>query len=528
MKKSWLLVCLILLFATAASAIDKDDMTVSVDAVSSTITDLQKGYAEFNVSVKNNGDETETFRFLYLDPPNWYATLLPDPASKDIKLAPGDTGSYHMYVKPSSYKEETIGIRAMIRAVDSNFINNDAILRVKVGKPNTPEVPPDADFDVTVSVPAQMDPRGTYNVVVSIQNNNKRLLDGVNIKLDSTFVSDDTNVTVQPNESKSISFAVLLMDNIKPQKDQLQVTVNYNGEEFYSQAHNFEVVKYVLPFDTSIDVEKRFLKEVRTITITNKGNALKEDTVRIETSLKEKFFSSSLPKFGSVKEDGKYYFTWDVSLEPDASTTIVLTTSYRLLLLLALVIIALLAYKIAMSNPLVVKKKMISVNKQHGGAISDLSVVILLRNRSKEHISKLRVIERVSPMVKLKTDSFAGSMHPVKMHEHDREGTLLEYRFGELAPGDERIIKYRVYSKLHIFGTLTIKPTVVEFFKKNNAKKTSRSRAVSISTDEPVKKQDSAQSKPKAHVHAGHGHEHGGHHEHPPRHESHLEKYGKK
>lgn len=525
MKKSWLLLSLVLLFSSMVSAINTNDVFVRVEAVNSTITDA-KGFAEFNIYVTNNGDAAENFRFLYLDPPNWYATLLPDPASKDMKLAPGDTGMYHLYVKPSSYKEETIGIRAMIRAVDSQFINDDAVLRVKVGKPKTPEVPPNADFDVSVSVPAQMDPRGTYNVVVGIQNNNKRLLDGVNIKLNSAFITDDTNVTIQPNETKSISFAVILMDNIKPQADQLQVTVNYNGEEFYSQSHNFEVVKYVLPFDTEVDLDKSFLKEVRTIMITNKGNALKEDVVRIETSLKEKFFSRSVPKFRTLKEDGKYYFEWDASLDPDESMSITMTTSYRLLLLLALVIIALLAYKIAMSNPLVVKKKMISVRKEHGGAISDLSVVILLRNRSKEPISKLRVVERVSPMVRLKTDSFAGSMHPVKMHEHDKEGTLLEYRFGELAAGDERIIKYRVYSKLHIFGTLTIKPTVVEFFKKNNAKRMSRSRSISLTTDEPEKKAAPAVHKPGEHEQHRSDNVH--HAEHPARHESHLEKYGRK
>jgi hypothetical protein len=176
---------------------------------------------------------------------------------------------------------------------------------------------------------------------------------------------------------------------------------------------------------------------------------------------------------------------WDVSLEPEESTKIMLSTSYRLLLLVALVIIALLAYKIGKSNPLIVRKKIMSVHKQ-GGAISNLAVVIYLKNRGKETISKLRVVERVPGMVQLKTDSFAGSMHPVKMHSHNKEGTLLEYRFAEITAGDERIIKYKVYSKLNIFGSLVIKPTVVEFFKKNGAKRTSRSNRLTVSAEEPV------------------------------------------
>jgi hypothetical protein len=398
-------------------------------------------------------------------------------------------------------------------------------MRIKVGK-TASGIPPEPDFDVDVSVPAQMDPRGTYNILVDITNNNERLLKDVNIKLASKFITEDTLVTVEPGETKSISFAVLLMENIKPQQDQLHITVNYDDIEFYSADHNFEVVKYVLPFETDIQVEKRFLKQVRTITITNKGNTVKADAVRLETSLKEKFFSHSTPKFKAVKENGKYFFSWDMSLEPEESATIRLSTSYRLLLVLALIIIAILAYKIATSNPLIVKKKIMSVHKEHGGAISDLSVVILLKNRGKEPISKLRVVERVSSMVRLKKDSFTGSMHPVKMHEHAREGTLLEYRFGELAAGDERIIKYKVYSKLHIFGTLTIKPTVVEFFKKGNIQKSSSSREVSITTEERIPKTKPTATKHKEHKKEEHSEEpeHKEHTHHKAEHKEHHHK----
>jgi hypothetical protein len=497
---------LMLLSAFAYAQTTTSAFFVGVEAVNDKIMDPADDFAEFVITVENKGSETDTFKLLYLEDPKWSYQVLPGPASKQIDVAPGEAGEIRILVKgnvdPGRYSVK-VSVQSMSTG---NILDN--VMRIGVGK-SAPGVPPDPDFDVDVSVPAQMDPRGTYNVVVDIKNNNELLLEDVNIKLASKFITEDTLVTVEPNEAKSISFAVLLMENIKPQEDQLHVTVNHDGVEFYSADHNFEVVEYVLPFDTRIDVDKRMLKQVRTITITNKGNTLKSDTVRLETSLKEKFFSRATPKFKAVKEDGRYFFAWDVSLEPEESMTITLTTSYRLLLLLALVIIAILAYRIAMSNPLIVKKKIMSVHKEHGGAISDLSVVMLLRNRGNEPITKLRVIERVSSMVKLKKDSFAGSMHPVKMHEHSKEGTLLEYRFGELAPGDERIIKYKVYSKLHIFGTLSIKPTVVEFFKKGNIKKSSCSREVSITTEERVPK-----TKPMAKKHPEHKKEKHGSHKH--------------
>ncbi len=111
----------------------------------------------------------------------------------------------------------------------------------------------------------------------------------------------------------------------------------------------------------------------------------------------------------------------------------------------------------------------------------------------------MRIIERITKMVTLKKDSFEGSMHPVKMHSHGREGTLLEYRFAELGAGDERIITYKVHSQLHMFGNIIIKPTIVEFKKKSGAKMKSRSNQISIHTEEPEHKEKKKHKKHSDH-----------------------------
>ncbi|NQU78311.1 hypothetical protein HQ545_00935 [Candidatus Woesearchaeota archaeon] len=489
MKKTFvILLGLFLIFSTIAYAdvITPKDVLIRVDAINNKITDLDKGYAEFNISITNNKDSTDSFKMLYLDPPNWYAQILPGTSARTVKLAPGDTGSIHMFVRPDKLKRGTYGIRALVQAIGTNYVYDDAVLRIVVGV-DEDEIPPEPDLDVDVSVPAQMDPTGTYTVLVNIANNNKRLLENVKVSISSSIIADSTNVTIQPEDTKSISFAVLLMDNIKPQKDSLAITVDYEGEVFHDSVHNFDVVEYLPPFQTDIEVEKKWLKQIRTIRITNTGNALKSDSMRLETSLKERFFSNSDPKFRIVEQDKKSFLVWDASLEPDESMDITLTTSYRWLVLVAILIIVLLALRFAIPSPLLVKKKLRSVHKSHGG-IADFSVIIYLQNRSKTALTNIRVVERVTKMVELKHDSFAGSLHPAKMHKHDNEGTLLEYRFGELAPGDERIIKYKAHSKLHIFGDITIKPTVVEFISGKGIKRKSRSRELSISTEETKEK----------------------------------------
>ncbi len=501
MKKRALAIILLMTFLCSAFALAQvvtpSTFFVTVEYVSDKIPNPDKDSADVYIVVKNSGKETDTFKLVYLEDPKWSYQALPSPLDKEVTLAPGEEGKIHLLVK-GNVNPGLYGVKVSMRSENTgNVISN--VMRIRVGD-SSPELSPNPDFSVDVSVPAQMDPRGTYNVIVNIHNKNKRLLEDVEIKLDSKILSEDTTVTVNPDESKSVSFAVLLMDNIQPQADQLQVTVNYDDTEFYSQTHNFEVVEFVEPFIKAIDVKKSFLKQERFINIKNVGNTLKEDTVMLETSLKERFFSSSKPKFNAVEQDGKYYFAWDMSLEPEQSADIYLKTSYRWLLLIAIIIIGFIAYKAATSNPVIVKKKIMSM-KRHGGAVSDFSVVILLKNRSKEPVSKIRVVERVTKMVHLKNDSFVGSVHPVKMHTHDREGALLEYRFGELAPGDERLIKYKVHSNLHIFGTITIKPTVVEFVKRNGAMKKSRSNTISLNTEEVTEA-----PKPKHHSNPDHKH----------------------
>lgn len=489
MKKRALFLPIVLLTIVLLSGIVNAQLVVSpktffveVEAVNDIILNPVKDFADFYVVVENKGSQIESYKLLYLDDPKWSYQALPDPLAKTITVAPGEKGRIHILVK-GAVDRGLYGVKVSVQSLSTgNRIDN--VMKIRVGEPPKKE-PPKPDFGVVVSVPAQMDPRGTYNVVVALENKNERLLEDVSIQLAGRLITEETKITVGPNETKSVSFAILLLDNIEPQESSIYVTVSYEDQHFYDAEHAFKVVEFVPPFTTDIKVDKKFLRQNRLITITNEGNTIKTDAVRIETSLKEKFFSSSKPKFRTLKEDGRYFFAWDVSLEPDEATQIKLSTSYRLLLLIALVIIALLVYKIGTSNPLIVKKKIMSVHKQ-GGAISNFAVVIYLKNKGKETISKLRAVERVPGMVQLKTDSFAGSMHPVKMHAHNKEGTLLEYRFAELTAGDERIIKYKVYSKLNIFGSLVIKPTVVEFFKKNGTKRKSSSNRLTVTAEEPA------------------------------------------
>lgn len=512
MKKSLVILIAVLLlvpaFSVSAEVMDTKLFNIWVEPVKDKILDKEDGYGEYYLKIENRFSEPETFKFAFLDPPNWKEQLLPNPNQRSLTVDPGETDQFHFYVRPSRAPDGVQPVSIILRSEVTGITFREGF-HIQYGEKETPAIitPPDPDMNVSVSVPAKMDPRNMYNVVVKLQNNNERFLENVTVTLESENINDKTVVDVDPEASKGISFAVLFNEDLPPQEDSLHVVVSYDGEKFYDAHHKYEVVEYIPPFEIEVDVEKKLWRRDRTITITNNGNTEKSDNVRLETSLRERFFSSSDPEYEVLQEDDKQYMTWPVSLGPGESTEIGVKTSYRWLWIPILLILVYFAYLIKSLNPVVVKKKFQSVKKQHG-AVSEMAVAVYLKNTGKKPVTNVRVIERITKMVSLKKDSFEGSMHPVKMHSHKDEGTLLEYRFAELGPGDERILKYKVHSRLHMFGNIVIKPTVVEFKKWTGRKMKSRSNSISIHTDKPEKEE----SEHKKRSHKKHKHHHKVHH----------------
>ena len=514
MKKSLGLLVAVFMLISAfsifcnAEVMDTKLFNIYVEPVNDKILDKENDFGEYYLTIENKWTESETFKFVFLDPPNWKEQLIPNPNIRELTVGPGDTQQFHFYVRPSRAYDGVQPVSIIIRSEVTGITFRKGF-KIQYGEKDTPAIVelPDPDMDVSISVPAQMDPRNMYNIVVNLKNNNELFLENITVKLSSKNINDETVVSIDPNESKGINLAVLFNEDLPPQKDSLYVSVMHNGKSFYDESHNYEVVEYLPPFDIDVQIKKKIWKRDRTITITNSGNTEKSDSVRLETSTRERWFSKSTPEFEVLKDGNKQYMSWPITLEQNESVTITVKTSYRWLLLPIFLILLYFAYLIKKLNPVIIKKKFQSVKKQHG-AVSEMSVAIYLKNTSKYPVTNVRVIERITKMVALKKDSFEGSMHPVKMHSHGREGTLLEYRFAELGPGDERILKYKAHSRLHMFGTIMIKPTVVEFKKRSGVKMKSRSNSITMQTDkvddEPEKKKKSSTAGPTEHKHKVH------------------------
>ncbi|MBI4739856.1 hypothetical protein HY772_10080 [Candidatus Woesearchaeota archaeon] len=441
----------------------------------------QNDFAEFEVLIKNTQDFEDTFRVLPFEDPKWTHQLIPlDDFTYGKKISRGGRATLRLLVKPTGLELGRYNVKLTVKS-ETTQKTVDAILRLRITKPALSLRP---DFNARLLVPAQVDPRQRNTVKILLRNNNALDLENISIVLSSNLVNKQTGVNLGGIEEKAVEFTVALDPYTTPQKDTLRVVVVHNEKTVLDARQDYQVVEFIPAFKQEVSTTKKLWKTQRSITLTNEGNVRKEETARLETSTRESLFTTSLPAAKIVTQKDKKYYTWKVALDPKQSTTILVTTNYRFLAGLLVVIMVGLVYFYATRKYLVVRKSVKSIKKSHG-AITEAKIVLHIRNRTNKPVQDVRVVERVPKIFAVKKDGFEASPHPSKIHLSDKEGTVMDFHLHDLDARDERIINYTVTPKLHIFGDMPVKPTIVEYKAKNGKKQTTKSNTLHIPSERP-------------------------------------------
>ncbi|MFQ5474298.1 MAG: hypothetical protein ACE5DM_00520 [Candidatus Nanoarchaeia archaeon] len=451
-----ILFILTLALASIAYA-DVTPVTFTIEATPVTDKILEDGSAVFDVALTNLQDVPDTFRFMPLEDVKWTPQFVPV-TGKVQTLDGKESSTVRMYVKPSNVPRGMHNIKLTAESQNSKT-RYDTIMKIWVG-PHPSMYDP--DVDVSVSVPKKLDPNQEYDVKVTLRNKNIIDLKNVQVSVKGKLVSSEQEVSLGPEEEKVVSVAIILPDDIEPTTDTLMIEVKRGEEVFYSKAHSIEVTEYLPPFTQNVTVEKRFLKTVRTIVLKHDGNSFKESPVKLETTRRLDLFTKTIPKAEFITEDGREFYQWTVALEPGDEQVLIVKTSYRgLALLIMLAILAYILY-LFLKNPIEVSKTFRDVSYEDG-TIREAKVVIHVKNRSSKTVRRVHIIERLPQVIGVKKGSFKHTLEPTKAYPHRKEGTVLEYEIASLEPKEERLISYGLKSKMHIIGSVTIKPTIVKF-----------------------------------------------------------------
>jgi len=433
-------------------------------------------FAKFQLNIKNNLRERDEYRFYTLDFPTWDVRTEPIANPITLELEPGEEGSVELIVDPLKIKE--IGSYAVNVNIRSKLTPNPIPVPLKVTILSTaPLIGGYVPTVVTgVDVPKKIDPRQQIPIKISLNNQNIIDYPELVIKLESDLIKETANVKLGPKEEKTLELIVTLDPLTPPQEDNLAVSVLREDRNIINTiVRKIEIVEYAGKEIAS--KQKGFLLSRNHYNFVSNNNEY-EGIFKVETTLLGSIFSSTNPKAKTIKEDGKTYFVWDAELQNNSMQVVVTENFIPLFVVIVLLIGVIIAYYV-LRSPLNITKETSNIVKSEGG-ISEMTIVLHIRNRSKNKIKEIEITESIPALISIGREVSIGSLQPTKILKHEKnKNTIVKWTIDNLDASEERVLSYKIKSKLSILGSFSL-PAATAIFKSNNKVLTSTSNRLSV------------------------------------------------
>jgi len=444
---------IVFLLATAVSALD---FNVAVDPEQAT-TRINES-AQYTLSVSHTSGTSESFD-IYSPDVEWDITTdIPRPVS----VIRGAIGNVTLAVRPLYATPGFYAIPLHIRhTATGDLLKKTIIIDVRpkdyIRGQYTPAVRLSPRID-------PVDPREPAVVIIEIRNANPRDLENIDVKIRSELLNAGETLDLKGLERKQLVIPIRINEKTPPQKDILQVTaIVLDGERalpFKATPIEFEIVEYG-EITENIGERRTFLKTDWDYTLTNEGNIIKSKEFKLQPGFFQSWFTSFNPTSKKVTADGGTFDAWDVELDVDETTVIKVTTNYRPLLVIVLLgLIALGAYYL-LRSPLVVRKSAVVIAAKEGG-MSELKVLIEVANRTTKPVKHVQILDKVPHIAEVVRDFEVGTMRPTKIAHDEKKGTMIKWVIDELDSREERVISYKIRSKLSILGQMRLPVAVTK------------------------------------------------------------------
>ena len=455
-------------------------MAVSVkgalDVNSRTIT--RDGTATFSLNVSHNSPVAQIFE-IYTSDVLWDLRTEPS-ANRILTVPPGETVSTTLLLRPlyayPGYYVVPISVK-ISGSLDGITLNP----QIAVLASNTPQGEYSPSVSVILDAPSSLDPRKDVSLRVNLENLNLKDLSKVDVKLRSSLFNQDYSTSLAGLEKKSVSFTLSVDPLTKPQDDVLRVSVLVQDPV---SPYQFEAAPFVVSIEPYGDIvfepvqEKLFLERITRVKVVNTGNVDRVGSYALPGGFLKSLVSKGTPAYERKVVDGVSVFSWDVSLGVGQSSEIVLVTNYRLpIIVLVLILLGVVAY-FKFRSPIVIFKSAVVVGTKEGG-ISEFKVLLEVKNRSPSVLKNVNILDNLPHMVDVMKEFEAGSLHPVSIMKHNT-GTLLKWVIDDLDGFEERVITYKIKSKLSILGSLTLPVAVAKFDTSLGRRRSSKSNTAHL------------------------------------------------
>jgi hypothetical protein len=455
MKKTvFIFLILALLSISAVSALTFE---TSITAVKSKIYLNEE--AIFTLMLRNDLPTIENF-LIYSTEVTWSISADP-PGARNPKLYPETNTFINLKLKPTSYitpgfyivpisvkNPETRELRVVSAGVE--ILSTEPF-----GGQYLPGI------RTEVEVPGKVDPREELLVKVNLINQNQLNISQLLITLRSSLIKKEYTTSLDPLETKTVNFNINLEDLTEPQRDIIYTTIKVGPHAFEPEPNIYDVLSYGEVKETR-DVKRGFFKTVKSLQLENTGNARLEHTTRIPYGFFTSLFTRASPKGKRTTFEGSRHLAWTVTVEPGSTTAIKITTNYQFLIFALVLIVIITVSYYTFRSPVVIQKSAIITGRKHGG-ISQLSVRMNVVNRGKVNANNLVITDKLPNLVDLLKEFEEGTLRPSSILRHEKKGTIIKWNVNQLEPGEERIIHYKVKTRLSILGSLTLPVTIANF-----------------------------------------------------------------
>lgn len=455
LKKGFLVLVILLLSVSIACAASFD---VTFEPIKDSI--LAGEQAEFALTVTNNQFDEHHFG-ITIKSDAWSAQSLiggmrvPAKSSKTETLVLSPTKSLspgiqrvHVIVRDSTIGESmhsypSVSIKTDISTI-TQYLEIDPVVPL-------------------VDVPEKIDPRSEFIVTVNMKNRDAENTTKFTILLDSYLIDEEFSVDLEPMEKRTATYSIKLDPNTAPQKDLLKVTFMVDDIKLSPVIRRgLEIVGYAMVKEERSE-SGFFLKRTTKLTYFNDGNEPETRHVEAETSFLQSIFTKAEPKAFKIRKEGKEFLAWDLSFDPQETKTLTYTVDYiPLALIIAAIIIGTVLYYL-LRSPIVIRKEAFTIGTSEGG-ISEIKVLLHLKNRTDRSFEKAVLVDRIPDIVVVSKEVKPGTLPPTTVYRHEKEGTIVKWNLGAIEKREERIISYKIKSKLAILGGVRLPSGLLKFY----------------------------------------------------------------
>jgi len=462
-------IIILLLSLTIASAAD---FGVTVRAIKNRI--YLDEVAFYNLTIINKKDSEERYQ-VYTPDVSWITSTSPTAPVVDAN----DRETFLLKLDPKTYV--SVGhhsVKINVKETSTKELEQLMIpIYIKSSIPDTRTYEP--SIELNIGMPSEIDPRENVYIEISLRNRNNLDIEELVIKLESKLINKEYSMSFGGLEERTDEFIFQLDSLETPQENTLIVTLLKDNETVNRVRKPFEIIAYSDLIE-DVKIKRGFLKTSYIIEIFNDGNEEKTGEYKLKSNFFKTLVTFEDTKAKTSKADPGYLI-FEYTLEPQTKLTIKTNFNYGIYIYVALFIILVTILYYTYRSPVIVRKEAKVIGSLKEG-VSEIKVMLHIKNRSQATIDNIKIIEKIPRLVKFEKGSYIGTLAPDKIIEHAKLGTTIRWNLKSLEPFEERIITYKIKSKLNIIGGFALPRVIIRFESLKGKERTIYSNKCSITS----------------------------------------------